>query len=535
MSLAVAAAVTTLAAFGDGDGDGDGHLPPFVESRVDCGTDKFEYQLADVDGDARADLFVTSVASGERKLRLWRQRDDATFPAAPDFKLDVPPDVVSWTLFDTRPDPGREVVLMTRGGLFSLSTAKEGLQGNLRRELALPLFPDLADPDRLPCWRLMKDVDGDGKEELLVVSGRELVALCVVTASDGSTKLEPKLRLPCEPSERDAGSAAVSFGGGGLAVSSRRGAASLFPGARSSRPTFDSESLLARSEGFDLPALFDWNGDGRVDAVDFTSRAIGVRLQQKDGSFAAETSVALPDAIVEKEDEPRRRRRRGASHVELRDCDGDGRLELVATREAESREHVALVFPRDAEGRPAATPSARVKIAAMEVEYELLDVDHDGRLDLVARVLDVPTGLTSLATIRLDTAFEIFRGGRGDSGPTLSREPDVRFERSFRPEQLSRVQETLLTKIDGDFDQDGLNDLVFTQLDGRVEIRPLVRDGDGLELSSKPLASFQPPQPVERMETWDLSGDGVADLMLRHERGFTLYVSKKSAAKDGAK
>jgi len=511
-----------------------GELPPFVESRIDVGTDRFEYQLHDVDGDRRVDLVVTSASAGERALRLWRQRPDAGFAGEPDFRLTVPPDVVSFALLDVRPEAGDELLLLTRGGVFSLTTTVAGLQGNLRRELSMPLFPDLADARRLPCWRLAKDVDGDGRPELLVVSGSELVALGVEPAGEGGERrLAVRRRFHCGDPARDEARAELEIGGGGITMRARRGLSSIFPGTRSSRPSSNEGPLLARRASLRLPALLDWDGDGRIDLVEIGERAFAVRRQAADGSFAASAeSIARPAAIA---DEPRPGSTAngggGGATLELRDVDGDGREELIAFKQeggGANAPHVVLVFPRDAEGRPSAEPSARVKLAGLNVDWEIVDVDRDGRLDLTALVLDVPTGLTTLATIRLDTAFHVFRGR---AGATFSRAPDLTFARSFRPEQLSRAQETLLTKIDGDFDQDGVSDLVLTQLDGRVEIRPVTRAGERLVLASKPIASFQPPAPVQRLETWDLSMDGVADLMLRHERGFTLFVSRKGAGR----
>jgi hypothetical protein len=189
---------------------------------------------------------------------------------------------------------------------------------------------------------------------------------------------------------------------------------------------------------------------------------------------------------------------------------------------------VALVFPREADGRPAAAPSARVKLPGMDVQWQVADVDRDGNLDLLARVIDIPTGLTTLATIRLDFAFYVFSGR---PGAQLSREPEVRFERHFKPEQLARVQETLLTRLDGDFDGDGICDLVCTELDGRVEIRKVVKKEGRFVLEERPFSSFMPTALVERLETWDISDDGISDLILRHERGFTIFGSRRGSGR----
>jgi VCBS repeat protein len=217
--------------------------------------------------------------------------------------------------------------------------------------------------------------------------------------------------------------------------------------------------------------------------------------------------------------------RRRHERLKLLDLDGDGRTELVLTRSqgrGSGGDHQFIAVRRAPDGTPEESPSALVKLSGMDVDYTTVDVDHDGLLDLVANRIDVPTGLTSLANIRLDTGTYVFHG---EKGATFDRDAIVKLERTFRPEQLARVQETLVTNFGGDFDGDGLNDLVLTQIDGRVEIRRLRKSDGFFSLDDKAFASFVPPAPVELLETWDLSHDGVADLVLRHKHSFTMFVS----------
>jgi len=503
-------------------------MPPFVESHVEVGSDRFEYQLSDVDLDGRADLIVASAAAGERTLRLWRQRPDSTFAAAPDWQLAVPPDVTCFALLDVREEPGRELLLLTRGGIHSLSTTKEGLKGNLRRERSAPLFPDLADPNRLPCWTLARDVDGDGKEELGTVEEDELVILAVERGADGATALVERARQPCRVRPNDRVRGSISFTGGGSAGFRARGGGQLssyFPGSRTSQPKPLESKLLERRSEVDLPRLLDFAGDAALERLrshDGAWFVDALPLGDAGGAPPATARVELPEAA------------RGASKNDWRDVDGDGRRELVVFRtDSDDDEKVALLY-RSAPD-PAAplgalieeTPTARVKLSGMSVQYWLLDVDHDGKQELVARVFDVPTGLATLATVRLDTALHVFRGL---PGAKWSRSPDFSLERSFRPEQMGRVQESLLIDLDGDFDGDGVNDLVTTQLDGRVEIRRVRKGGDALELEKSPVVSFAPPAPVSRLETWEFGSDGVADLMLRHDHALTFFLSRKSGA-----
>jgi hypothetical protein len=524
------ASLALLFAPGDPPVGAGGGGARFVESRIEIGSDKFEYQFADADGDGMTDLVVTAADGGARTLRLHRLRTDASFPAQPDFHMTVPPDVVAFTLFDVRPEPGKEVVLFTRNGIFSLTTTQENLQGNLRRELTMPLFPDLPDPERLPCWRMVEDVDGDGREDLLVVSDGKLFALTAAAdAKPGAPALRVLCSVPCLRTDGSARNTKVTLGSAGVTVASRSGLSSLFPGARSSRPIFAGENLLQRDVSFEVPALFDWNGDGRRDVVSLDNDAVRVRLQDAPGHFEDdERTIPLPEVLRAEESDRGGHRRH--ERLKLLDVDGDGRTELVLTRSqgrGSGGDHEFIVVRRGADGTPEQTPSALVKLSGMDVDYTPVDIDHDGLLDLVANRIDVPTGLTSLANIRLDTGTYVFHG---EKGATFDRDAIVKLERTFRPEQLTRVQESLVTNLGGDFDGDGLNDLVLTQIDGRVEIRRLKKEGGFFSLEDKSFASFVPPAPVDLLETWDLSHDAVADLVLRHKHSFTMFVSVPGSA-----
>lgn len=347
--------------------------PAFVESRVDVGSDRFEYQLIDVDGDTRVDLLVATIAPGERKLRLWKQRADASFPPAPDWQLAVPPDVVAFSLLDLREEAGRELLLMTRATLWSLSTTKEGLQGNVRRELDFAFFPDLPDPERLPCWRLVADLDGDGTEELLAMSADGGLAVVAMEGAAEGRRLRVRCHLGCyeEPSRAARGS--FSFGSGGVETRAGELGAnpSLFPGARSSKPTLTGAFLLERRRRFLLPRLEDFDGDGQFERVD----VVNGRWHVAPALF--ESRADEREAVVELPT--------GARDADERhwiDLDGDGRRELVSFS-TDDDDKVALAWTSAPDAAQplgatiAQTPSARVKLAGMSVDFGLLDEDGE--------------------------------------------------------------------------------------------------------------------------------------------------------------
>ena len=486
----------------------------FAESRLEIAGDAFDYEIFDLDGDGRLDLIVTTVEAGRRELLVHRQRANGAYPDDPDWKLPVPPDVTAYVLMDVREEPGFEVLLTTRSGVFSASPTKASLRGNLRREFSLPMFPTLPKDGPLRMWPFVMDLDGDGQSELFTIHDHLWTALGMVPSEDGSGRQSfgIRLRLLAERLEREASKNSITFGRG-MSISSSS-ASQFFPGARSSAARFGESSWLMHYEGWQPPTLFDWDLDGRLDLIDRADGNLRIRRQNKDQTFAENAiKITIPESLGDAEDWTKK----------FRDLDDDGRFELAMEKEIDDEAHVFTVVPVDATGR-GGEPTARVKLQTMAAEFDLVDVDRDGYLDLAVRTVDIPGGIQRLTNVRLDVSYQVYRGAQGS---TLSRRPVLRIDRRYRPEDLGRIQESLIFDVAGDFDGDGLGDLLTVQTSGTLDIIPLERDGDDFALADEPLTTYQPSSPILRARPLDLSPDGVSDLLLRHGHSITVFVSRK--------
>lgn len=488
----------------------------FVETRLELGAEVLGYECVDVDLDHRVDVVVVAQSGADRVLQLFRQDAGGGFPARPDWRLTVPRDVFAHAFLDLRAEPGQEVLLLTRGGVHSLSTTNPGLRDNLRRELELPLFPDLADAGALPRWNWITDLDGDGRLDLLLPSGGALVAFAASSA--GANGAAPGLTrgasLPCIVREELASFTTLALARNGGAELDVR-VPGFFPRAPSSVPLLGNRHMFRRSEEWDLPALVDADGDGRQDAVYAGTDGLLVRRQDAGGGFAAAERHVVP-AVLQSGARPR-----------LVDVDGDGRREVLLVQEGEGglqRDFVVTVAPWE-DGTIGEEAVARIKLSAANVDFDLVDVDRDGRLDLTARVVDLPTGIQTLTAIHVDNSLLVFRGAAGGG---FSRRPDLRFERRLRPNELERIRETLILDIRGDYDGDGLNDLLLLRPDGLLQILPVHRDGSSLVVADEPRSSHVPAKPVRSARPEVLSLDPVSDLVLRHEDALTILVSRRS-------
>ncbi len=484
----------------------------FQESYLSWEVKEFDCHVVDQDQDGRQDLIVSLLDEDRRRrLELRRQRADQSFPVEADWSMTIPPDAVCFSVVDVREDPGREIVLHTGRAIFSVSPTESSLRGNLRKERSMELFPNLAEDGPLSRWELVKDVDGGEQEELLVVSEGQLVLLRPSFSAEEDAETLPEIRrISCREAQASRPSVATFFAGGSgddrdeEEVQLRP---PFFLSSPSSMSAFPAQQWLDNQASWEVPFLEDWDGDGRLDPVFFGSEGFEVT-----GAEGESRTFSLPEALEDPDEwQPR-----------LLDFDGDGRVEVIAIRD-DDEEHVFLLFDRLADGNLKERPVARVKLSSLGAEFEERDVDGDGILDLVARQFDIPSGLTQASNVRMDLTLQVYRG---QAGGTLERRPKWKFERSFDPDQMGDSGDDQIMDLSGDFDGDGLMDLLVLEPGGALEITALRNRSDRWELEDEPLVRYQPTSRIEDASVEVLNADSVADLILKHESALTIFVSR---------
>ena len=84
-------------------------------------------QLADFDGDQRQDLMVVTLAgrppSEQRKINVFLQTSDGSFPESADHSIGVPRWSAVYDIADVKETPGDELVLLRPDGITLLSVA----------------------------------------------------------------------------------------------------------------------------------------------------------------------------------------------------------------------------------------------------------------------------------------------------------------------------------------------------------------------------------------------------------------------------
>ena len=261
---------------------------------------------------------------------------------------------------------------------------------------------------------------------------------------------------------------------------------------------------------YDFPRIDvgDVDGDGRPDLLASNRFEIRVFRQRPDGGFAARADRSLAVGRVSEEDLIR-----GSGLVRVRadDFDGDGHADLLVTYTAggllEGRTRTTLHRNRGG-GWDLANPDQEIRCEGCFVVYDLLDIQGDGRLELLeARVpLGILHLVETLLTRSVDVEVRIFERGAElpfATDPWLSAGLDLgfRFE-TFEPRGF-------FPTLRADWNGDGILD------------RLGAGDGEALEihLGGSP-ASFrrrvarQPFDTNGALRIGDFDGDELPDLLV---------------------
>ena len=431
-------------------------------------------ELADLDGDGRADLIAAAFSGippdDRRELRVHFQREDGSLPDAPDLVLPLPEGSAAYDVADLPDGPGQELLLLRRD---SVSVVAFGGRAASLRELPLPGPTVGATRDERGLDRL--EMARDELPGRLLVPG--LGELFVVEAAGG-------------------------------------GATRLAVGARSNyflppRPgPAIGENEVESYYDFPRIDVTDVDGDGRADLVASNRFEIRAFLQRPDGSFAGRADRTLAVGRLSEEDLIR-----GSGLVRTRaeDFDGDGRGDLIMTYTAGGLLHARArtTLHRNRGGTwDLAHPDQEFACDGCFLIYDLLDLESDGRLDLLE--VRIPLGILSLVetllTRAIDADARIF--ARGSKAPfaadpvfTIRTSVGFRFE-TFEPKGF-------FPTLRFDWNGDGYLDRVDS---GEGEAIEIYLGGPGDSLRKR--AAKQAFDTAGSLRVGDLDANGLLDLLV---------------------
>lgn len=360
----------------------------------------------DVDADGRKDLVLAVRESSPRRRAIHvhlQQQGEPAFvnePSWPPYPVEA--DVVAFTLADVGPAKGRELVLFTPERAVMVTRNEAGTT-----DYAV-LFPHrivwpAAERDAvlaLPDARI--DLDGNGSEDILLPEPDG--ALIVTNPGGGAAARRFELQLPAWVSPiANATNGATAMNGDSLRVQFESDDDESGADERK-RATTPLVTLFTRTPA---PQLLDLEGDGTAELVSVRNRRLHA-LALDGSSKAVHRDLPFPQDRLALFDP--------SFDVQLVDVDGDRRLDLLLSSSASRNDEVEVrmdLYRTAADGTWSTKPDSRLRTQTLARPPQVVDVDGDGTLDLVACTLriDALRALTGGgAEVALEVQVNVFRG-----------------------------------------------------------------------------------------------------------------------------
>ena len=127
-----------------------------------------QLKFEDLNGDGLKDIIHANYQKRiGRELHVFYQQADGSFSPTPQ-RIGIKTEIIAVGFADLRPQPGKELVLFSNSGVFSLSSAIEGYAGNIKTLFEWDLIAAVPDLEHVQFIADLQDIDQDGEVDLLL-------------------------------------------------------------------------------------------------------------------------------------------------------------------------------------------------------------------------------------------------------------------------------------------------------------------------------------------------------------------------------
>lgn len=457
--------------------------------------------IDDLDEDGLLDIFIVWVEGDypnyKRGITVFFLDDNGySKKSRQDFEVDDKVALVDIGQVDG--EKGLDIACLCQGSV-SYYPLRGRTYGKLKHLAPAQPFTAFADHNSLPYYDFLRDWNGDGKDELLLLEFNR--SLVFPTGENGLSAVGKEVMLTAHIDINIVGPERI------------------FQAHHSLRSFYFMPQLNAE----------DYDGDGRVDLIGSFRGKLEIFKQLEDGTFSREPTWVIQITL------PRPPRKEGKKErgepmpplIIIDDVNNDGKMDVIAGQlvggfgDLKSQTFIFYGHTGSLKNNKWDQIIERDQAASFAL---LRDLDGNGTMDLIIPYVKID--VFSIAKMLITqsiyvnfTFYSISENGVYPQEPTG--QDTTSIDLNFRELEV----EGGVPNVDGDFDNDGINDVVVGQNKNEIHIRK--GDGKGKFDRSDPMAVISVDAPLFP-DVFDLNADGFADIVVSyipyHDNDHKIYV-----------
>lgn len=479
----------------------------------------WERQLAfeDLNGDGLKDIIHANYQTGiGRELHVFHQQNDGNFATTAQ-RIEIKTEIIAVAFAELRDEPGKELLLISNSGVFSLSSALEGYGGNIKQLFEWDLIAAIPDLERVQFISDLWDIDGDGEIDLLLPGdgvyglfkglGNEDFEL-VSTFSTNNESLAASQR------SRDNSGLDTRIGINaeqGIVVEFNVQSNSYFEGFVEQWETNTEEpvrSLLRAESWMPTAIVAQLNADSLADIAYINQGADGlgqlnIHFQDAQSGFASEADWT---GSIDTRGE-----------MQLVDMDNDTQLDLLRiTGQGNDR---SAYFYRNRNGSfDLEQPNQVMRFSGYDVRLNIIELEQGAAPLLNVSYYTIPV-VDAIRNASINRSQLLFGSDNVEDKQFFNRRPDSRLDESFSAANVRGLSEQM--SLQYDIDGDGRKDATYVTENGTLAAK---RINEQLDIESQPFWEYISPNTVFEFQVMQLNQDEKPDLLLRHGTATTFLV-----------
>jgi hypothetical protein len=493
----------------------------FVSSEIDTGDNRQGYWNGDMNGDGLQDIIIAtwSEANG-REFLIYTQETSGNFSGAPWRRIEIKKDIVAFALADLRTDPGSEFLLFTGSACYSLSCAKEGYSGNLKKLFEFELIKSVPDKKAIDFLGALSDLNSDSLVDILI-PGQKNYFLFKGQPDEGFSKpfMLPEAKIILKKSKQGQNNLSIGPAGvsaGGQALYANLLITKLQPETLKNPvhpPILNSRNWIpgVSTGRFNSDELHDFIYLDDIESDNKNTKRVNIVYQSKTDElpFAPrwQGELTLYDTI------------------KMMEVNGDRLMDIITVKMNGLNSTLYIFLNK--EGRFVFdNPDHIIKLTSILSDFEAIDLNLDGYPELIINAYSA-SPVKAVSSGSVERRLLIFKGRKmGEEKTLFDRTPAFTYEENFTATNFKAL--TGERSFSGDFDGDGVNDVISIDNNGALTANRINRD---LKLEAEPFFYFTPVHFITGKTLVRLNQDNRTDIILEHQQGLSLILSRKGALK----